>query len=220
MWITDLQSVATSSLLQPLMYWLVSCILLQIVTFDHLVLGGIQTIKHGEYNLSDFENTVRFISHPEFNRKSKYQNKKKTEWKLQLGHSCLKMEIFCVFFETKADKKCSRGDILTIKTREKKMRFCGNKKPTKTKPLVFMENVSIVWSTDKTQTKRGFDCRIKCSEKVTLTSTTVSTTAATTKCKVTSGPGKGKPCVFPFTWQHTGITYDGFAHAPCPLVLY
>ena len=45
-------------------------------------------------------------------------------------------------------------------------------------------------------------------------STTVTTTAATTKCKANSGPGKGKPCVFPFTWQHTGITYDGCAHDP------
>ena len=65
---------------------------------------------------------------------------------------------------------------MTMKRKNKKMMmYCGNKKPTLFRPLVFSESVSIAWKTDKTKTKRGFDCRIKCSERLKTSSTTPST---------------------------------------------
>ena len=30
-------------------------------------------------------------------------------------------------------------------------------------------------------------------------------------CVVREGPNQGRPCVFPFLWRHTGVTYTGCA---------
>ena len=78
---------------------------------------------------------------------------------------------------------------------------------------MFTENVNISWTDDKRLNRRGFDCRIKCSER-TVTTTASLTTETQTRCQVSSGPGKDKACVFPFTWKYSGITYDGCAFDP------
>ena len=193
---------------------LLNLILLQLF-HPYFVISSIETITYGEHDVSTFRRLVRIVSHPNFNRKTKYPNNKKNVWKLKLGTSCLKIEIFCTFLETNANKQCTKGDILTMTTQSKKKRYCRTKKPTKAKPVVFSEDVNIAWKADRRRNKRGFDCRIKCSDRVTTSTTTTSTTTSTpTKCQASSGPGKGKPCIFPFTWKYTGITYDGCAFDP------
>ena len=47
---------------------------------------------------------------------------------------------------------------------------------------------------------------MKCSKKTAQTTTTHSPTSTPiSKCIVSTGPGAGKDCIFPFTWQ--GVTY-------------
>ena len=201
--------LVTVSIIQA-MASVVSIIILLQLTTHHPVLATV-TIEQGTHNISDFIGTVRFLSHQRFDKKSEYGNNKKCVWSLQLGNRCLRFHVFCVFFETLGNKGCTRGDILTIKTGRKKMRYCGNKKPTKQRPLTLSDNTNITWRTDKTKTRRGFDCRIKCVEQLPEVSTS---TPSPGGCSVIAGPGKGKPCVFPFRWSYTGLTYTGCVYHP------
>ena len=192
------------------MVTIISILMLFHLTTHHLVMATIDTIAQGTHNISDYSKIVRFVSHPKFNRKSKYNNNKMSVWSLQLGERCSRFQIFCVFFETQGKKDCSRGDILTVKSGKRKMRYCGSKKPSKQQPLILSASAIITWRTDKTKTMRGFDCRVKCVESTGVEVTT----EASGECKVIAGPGKGKPCVFPFTWSYTGVTYTGCAYHP------
>ena len=197
------------------MNYLASSLLLNLLALNYLALCGMDTLNPGEHDVSVFGSRVRIVSHPVFDRKSRYKNNKKRMWRLTLGQSCLKMEIFCVFLETSANKKCSKGDILTMKSKKSTRRYCGRKKPTQGRPVAFSESVVITWRTNKDKTKRGFDCRLKCSEKISTNITLTNTTAVPENvCIVSSGPAKGKSCVFPFNWLYTGITYDGCAYDP------
>ena len=112
------------------MNYFVSYLLLNLLALNYFVLCGMDTLNPGDHDVSVFGSRVRIVSHPGFDRKSRYKNNKKRVWRLTLGQNCLKMEIFCVFLETNANKKCSKGDILTMKTKTTTMRYCVKKKPT------------------------------------------------------------------------------------------
>ena len=194
------------------MVWWLTPLLVQLVCLPNSVLPSIVTLKPGEHEVTS---RGRILSHPGYDRKTRYKNNKKNIWRLSLSSRCSEIEIACIFLETSADKKCIKGDILTIKSKRVTLKYCGSKKPSVDRPAVFTHPVVITWKTDRTKTKRGFDCRVKCSKKIIPSSSTQSPTpTSASKCTVSKGPGKGKPCIFPFTWAYTGITYDGCAYDP------
>ena len=187
-------------------------VLVLTVCLDNSILASVVTLKPGEHEVTS---RTRIISHPGFDKKSRYKNNKKSMWRLTLGSRCSEIEIVCMFLETSADRKCTKGDILTMKTKRGTLKYCGTKKPTAERPAVFSHPVVITWKTDRTKTKRGFDCRVKCSKKTAPTTTTHSPTSTPiSRCIVSTGPGAGKDCIFPFTWSYTGVTYDGCAFDP------
>merc|ERR1712179_156111 len=182
------------------MNWWLTPLLVQLVCLPNLVLPNIVTIKPGDHEVT---NRTRIVSHPGYDRKTRYKNNKKNIWRLSLGSQCSEIEIVCMFLETSADKKCTKGDILTMKSKKRTLKYCDSKKPTVNRPAVFTHPVVVTWKTDRTKTKRGFDCRVKCSKK-SIPSTQSPTPTPISKCTVSKGPGKGKPCIFPFTWVYTG----------------
>ena len=164
------------------------------------------TLTCGTYDVSKLPRITRILSHNNFDRRTKYSSRSKCHWDLHLGEKCEQIRIFCVFLRTVSDHRCTKGDVLSLVTGGgARRRFCRTKKPTKTHPVLTEGGVRITWRTDKRRTERGFDCRIGCSRNKVM---------PVEKCVATAGPGEGRECVFPFTWKHSGITYDGCAFDP------
>ena len=166
----------------------------------------VPVLQPGQYEVTG---RARLLSHPGFDRVTRYRNSRRRVWRLGLGGGCVELEVVCVFLETWADRRCSKGDILSMKSKAGTLKYCGTRKPSTARPAVFTEPVVITWRTDRTRTRRGWDCRVRCSKKAVPSS----------ECRVVAGPGRGKPCIFPFTWLHTGLEYDGCVYH-CPLVLH
>ena len=180
-----------------------------------IVVSKVSILNPGKYDISEMQNTVKIVSHTGFNKKSKYKHNMKSTWKFVLGSSCTKMEVFCLFMQTMANKKCSQGDILSMVGKGQRSTFCRNKKPEQKKPKIYNGDLTIIWKTDNKKAMKGFDCRVKCKERLrTTTTTSTTTTGVMSGCFTSLGPAKGKPCVFPFKWTYTGQTYDGCAFDP------
>lgn len=200
-------------------------------------------IPCGSFNQSSVTSAVRLLSHKGFNKRTKYGNLESCTWDLKLGKECEEQKVWCVYLKTKGKKKCKAGDFLTISGKKSKKkilkRYCGSKKPSSKKPLIFTSAVKMVWKTDKKQVSTGFDCRAECTQRKIVTTTPAPTTAAPTTtssttstaatiantktvppptvagpCIVVDGPGVGKPCQFPFIWMFTNQQYDGCIFDP------
>ena len=149
--------------------------------------------------------------------RTKYGNNKHISWNFKLGENCCEIKIFCPFMRTNSNSRCSKGDLLLIRSTGRNSKFCRFKKPGKDKPLTLLGDAKIIWKTDRRGKERGFECLIRCSDNcqvTTTTSTTTTTSSRTTgrSCTITGGTNLGHACVFPF--HHNGQTYDGCSFDP------
>ena len=115
----------------------------------------------GSYEMSTYGSPFRIVSHPNFNRRTKYGNNKHISWNFKLGENCCEIKIFCPFMRTNSNSRCSKGDLLLIRSTGRNSKFCRFKKPGKDKPLTLLGDAKIIWKTDRRGKERGFECLIR-----------------------------------------------------------
>merc|ERR1711942_66766 len=91
----------------------------------------------------------------------KYLANTKCTVNYKMGDSCKKMSFACTKISLKGDKKCKRGDKLTVTANGKSKSYC---KP-KPKPKVSSTgDLSVVFTSDKKKSAAGAVCKVKCIE--------------------------------------------------------
>merc|ERR1712025_578852 len=91
----------------------------------------------------------------------KYLANTKCTVNYKMGDSCKKMSFACTKISLKGDKKCKRGDKLTVTANGKSKSYC---KP-KPKPKVSSTgDLSVVFTSDKKKSAAGAMCKVKCIE--------------------------------------------------------
>merc|ERR1719483_555524 len=134
-------------------------------------LSSLSTIPCGTFDISSTDSPVRLLSHERFNMKTRYGNNAVCSWAVELGSDCLEQKVWCVFLKTKANKKCTLGDVLKVSGtpvagRKTVKRYCGSSRPTAKRPLVLQTTAKIKWKTNKRTTSQGFDCRVVCTKRM------------------------------------------------------
>ena len=162
----------------------------------------------GQYSVSGSGGIFRILSHPSFDKRTRYGNSKYIVWRFDKGEDCCELAVYCSFLRTLANKRCSHGDILWMRSSGRNFRFCRHKRPRYEAPLKVTNNLKIIWKTDRKGKERGFECFLKCSKTCHTTPQSTLTMNPSELCFTLSG----STCIFPF--RHEENTYIGCAYRP------
>merc|ERR1711942_410032 len=122
----------------------------------------------------------------------KYLANTKCTVNYKMGDSCKKMSFACTKIGLKGDKKCKRGDKLTVTANGKSKSYC---KP-KPKPKVSSTgDLSVVFTSDKKQSAAGAVCKVRCIEASSVSTGCSGCTACTTGCESCCITGSNCACV-------------------------
>jgi len=90
----------------------------------------------------------------------KYKKNMECSGTYQLG-DCPSAVLTCTKFITKANKKCTKGDVMTVTDDSGSMKFCRKKKPVE---KILSGDFSITFKTDAKKQSKGLMCTVTCSD--------------------------------------------------------
>merc|ERR1712106_777156 len=111
----------------------------------------------------------------------KYKGNTKCTVKYTMGDTCAKMKFVCSKFNTNnKNKKCSKGDKVTVTANGKSKSYCKKKKPKVTSS----GDMTVKFTSDAKKHSTGAVCKVTCTEAAsTATTTAVSPTPAPSDCQ-------------------------------------
>merc|ERR1711884_456038 len=131
----------------------------------------------------------------------KYPNNLECQADYTMG-SCDQAVVNCKRFRTKANKKCTKGDIMYFYDDNSFQKFCKKKGPKWLKTSA--KSFSLSFKSDGKKNARGFDCSVKClyggggnSTQAPVTWPTVTSTVTWPTVTPTVGPNVTWPTVTP-----------------------
>merc|ERR1719312_625543 len=108
----------------------------------------------------------------------------------KLADDCPSAVVSCTKFNTKANKKCSKGDIFTVTDDNGSTRFCRKKGP---KDFEVSGDFELKFTSDGRRQKTGLQCTVACSDDGSG-----SGSGSCVDCKTTTGGS----CLFPFIYKN------------------
>merc|ERR1711973_444438 len=91
----------------------------------------------------------------------RYRNNMNCTARYTLAPECEGAEIICTEFHTRANRRCTKGDVMTVTDDSGSMKFCRKKKPVE---KILSGDFSITFKTDAKKQSKGLMCTVTCSD--------------------------------------------------------